>query len=347
MNLFDTVEALESKDIAVAINLGVHQYCLIDSNCPIAIQLRKYINEADVTLPDLLEAYEKMRTATPAQLISEELPKFESKGYIVVAGKRIPLDLNQIVEGQLKALIEGKINELDRCKTRTLTIAHSFYNTYLHEIDRLRKSKVLPQLSYTEAEMLKTKCLITTWKDNSGMGYLFLIPVEYSPKSIIRDGIRYEIRAKDARAIKRNCYLEFKISSGNKFFEPRLLKATGEKLEHYHSSTRQECWGTVSLPDKWDGTLTQVARVCKSLMGSLATVNRNSILRADPLDMPSIDTLLTNSKELGREGQFDEPKEVSREEEDDEDERPGWGRARDGTHAWRATGVAPEDGGHR
>ena len=65
MNLSQTVQALEANGVVVALDCGVHGYCDINSNCPVAVQLRKFIHESGVTLEELLTGYAASQESVP------------------------------------------------------------------------------------------------------------------------------------------------------------------------------------------------------------------------------------------------------------------------------------------
>lgn len=314
MNLLDTVKALEAKNITVAINLGVHQYCELDSNCPLAIQLRRLIGDSGTTLPELLEGYEAVTAPDPVRY---ELPHFDATACLNVAGKELTVDLDDIVSDQIKDRVRHKLRELDEMKGRVQHLGSSLYSSYLLEIARQRDNHTLPQVEYSIEELIDSGCSITAYHGR----YSYLFPMDYNPQYIVRDGIRFKLSDEDIRDIRRKAYLQFEITSEDKILEPRVLDREGGKLEHYHGNSDGDCWGSVDVPETWDRRLSSLRRIVHNLTRSLATVNRGSPLMQDPPDMPNIDDIIDRGTELGREGQLDEP-----EERPTEGERPaGWG----------------------
>ena len=355
MNLYETVQALEAKNITVAINLGEHTNCSIDSNCPVAIELRRLVIEAGITLEQLLEGFETV-TARP---LAYTLPNFSSKTLIKVAGKVIEIDLNDVIEGELKARIEEKIRELDSLKGSVNGVGKHLFESYLDAMRRAKQIKQLPQLECGRTELIKSMCLI-----NSSMGnYVFLFPFVYNPDCLVSGGTRYKMSEEDIAAVKRQAFIELVATRDGKILSARVLRDTGNKLTHYHGNEGGDCWGSVRIPERWDGTLTSLIRLKCTLVGSLQTINLNSILRHDPPSMPHTDMLRERSTTLGREGELsrpsrgrrgtgagwagrdengdvyeDEPEEEE-EEHEDEDHDEGWRTTQGEATARNAWGV--------
>lgn len=359
MNLYDAVLGLEGKNITVAINLGEHGNCPLESNCPIAIELRRLVVEAGVTLEELVEGYQSIANPNP---VAYNPPEFSGKVAIFIAGKQIELDLDQIISGELKTQVEHKITELDEMKGRVGTLGRGLYSSYLHEITSNRTTHTLPQLGYTRGEMVSTKCLIT----GDGDRYTFLLPVEYKPESLIESGIRFKMAREDVTRIKRKAYLQFIVTRAGRFISATLQDDSGNKLRHYHGDGNTDCWGSVRLPTRWDKTLRSLSRLKTALMGSLATINMNSILQPHPPDMPDHDDVMSRSERLGREGELtptprgrrrttptpwragtDTDGDTQEEEDEDEDEGEPTGWHENGTRAGARGGWGTEARGRR
>ena len=68
MRLSDVVSACQVKGVTISLNLGEHSNCDLESNCPKAIQLRTFIQEAKVTPAILLEGFaEYTRVGLPGR----------------------------------------------------------------------------------------------------------------------------------------------------------------------------------------------------------------------------------------------------------------------------------------
>jgi len=300
MNLGETVRALEAKGVTVAINLGAHQSCDLDSNCPLAIQLRRLITSSGITLEQLLEGYQ---TVIAPHLIVCRLPQFSAKLHLNIAGKVVELDFNNVISGELRGKVRSKLEELDGMKASIRGVGENLYQSYLSEIARQRSKHTLPQLTFSIGEILRTSCLITS----EGRNYIFIFPIEYNPQYIVSRGIRYKLPDGDIRNIKRKAYLEITVTLEDRIVSVQLLDSHGRKLEHYHGNLRADCWGDVSIPARWDRRLPSLHRLAHSLAISLMTINKDSILRSNPPTMPTIEELFSRSTELGREGQVDTP----------------------------------------
>lgn len=309
MNLIDTVRGLEAKGVTVAINLGVHEGCEIDSNCPLAIQLRRLIADSGTTLEQLLEGYQEVTNPDP---IHYDLPQFSSKAHIEIAGKVVDIDLNDIVSGQMKERIDYKLRDLDRTERMFKELANSLYQSYLREIARQRDNHTLPQLNYAISELMATKCSITSY----GRNYIFLFPIDYNPQYMVTNGIRYKLHRDDIQDLKRKIYIKLEVTQDDKIHMPELLTDDGDKFYHYHG-TGEDCWGAVEIPEKWDKRLITLYRLAELLRKSLITLNKDSMMEHHPDDMPEDNALLDRSTELGKEGELDEVEETSHPE--------GWG----------------------
>lgn len=327
MNLHETVRALEAKNIIVALDIGVHQYCALDSNCPLAVQLRKLIADAGITLEELLEGYQAVTAPDP---VDNTLPQVDSILHIKVMGKAISLDMEDVVSGRIQTAVRGKLRELDSCRSDLGTVGRMLYQSYLAEIRKQRDSTTLPQLTYSISALLDANCLITSREGR----YNFLFPVRYRPRYIVRRHVRYQLLNRDVRDLERDIYIKFIIGQNDAVLRADTITQNGRKFHHYHGNDVYDCWGDVSLPHRWDKTLTSLARLAYTLILSLGTINRDSILLNTPRDMPHVNDLMDRSTELGEEG------EVSEHPIEQPTERRRWGgTARGGQRQTAATGI--------
>ena len=300
MKLQETVKVLKVKHIEVALDLGEHINCELDSNCPLAIQLRKIIGESGLTLPDLLEGYQAITAPEPVTI---ELPTISGEALINVAGKDIKIDLTEIVQGQLKEALERKLYDLDRDRRYIEDIGEGLYRSYLTEIAKLRNNHVLPQFKAPIEDLIRYRTHITEEDGN----YIFLFQVNFHPEYIVRDGIRYKLRDEDAIAIRREAYLEIIVTPQGRVLGLRLLNMAGDKLGHYHGRAT-DCWGQVNLQlERGIISLKALDRIKTVAMNSLITINYNSLMQHTPPEMPPIRQLLERSTELGREGELGAP----------------------------------------
>jgi hypothetical protein len=299
MNLRETIQALEAKGITVANDLGVHENCAIDSNCPKAIEVRKIIGESGVTLEQLLEGFTQPEVESPAI----ELPEINGDAEISVAGRRLKLDFNSIIKDELRSLIRRKLSQIEEHSGHLKNIGYGWNSYYQREIARVRTTKVLPQLSFPIEELSRTGCMITSQGDN----YVFLFKTEYHPEYIVSDGVRFKLSDNDTALLKGDTMLKYVITRERKFLtKPALLNDKGSKFYHYHGSG-SDCWGTITFPTTWDGTLNSLYQESITLMKSLITINRNSPMNREPAGMPNLQDLFSRATRLGMEGVIDRP----------------------------------------
>lgn len=302
MNLRQTIQALEQNNIIVSTDIGVHQYCDINSNCPVAVELRKYIHESGVTLKDLLEGFAAFQTSSPAPERAEpDYPEFDGQSTINIAGQTVKIDYTETIKRQLGSRFSDKMNELNSMSNRCRTLGVNLHHTYRDLYDRLKNTKELPQLSFGIAELIMTKCHITSDSNN----YIFLFPRHYKPQWIVTRGVRHEIDPKDVADIERDVFIRIVVTRERKILHALLLHDTGEKLYHYHG-THNDCWGMVVIPEMWDGRLRSLDDLATQLIRSLATINKDSLMTSEPPDMPEMDDVFENSTKLGEEGQIEE-----------------------------------------
>lgn len=298
MNLTDTVKALEAKDVTVALNLGAHEYCTIDSNCPLAVELRRLMLDAGVTLVELLEGYTAVTAPDP--VMSYDFPEMSAKVSILIAGKTIEFELDDVVSEGMKAAIDERFRAVDARMMSVRQLGNSLYSTYLQAIRRAGETNTLPQLEFSRTDLMQVGCLIS----GEGDTYIFLFPREYKPQYLVSNGVRYKMADEDIESVKRDIFLEFRIRD-NRFLSASIYKATGGKLEHYHGTDRSDCWGHVTIPRSWDRRLPSLKRLADLIMNSLVTINLDSLMMRDPADMPHIDRLKDRSTELGIEGEIE------------------------------------------
>jgi len=313
MNLQQTVQALEQNNIQIALDIGVHSNCSIDSNCPIAVELRKLIRESGITVEQLLEGFAASQETPPDPLVQNNghLPEFNSKLTIQIAGKDIEFELNDVIAENLRYAIDRKLREVKQLGNNITQIGNSLYDIYLRQVHRLRNAKTLPQLEFSLRDITKAGCMITTDGDN----YIFLFPREYNPQWIWSRNIRYKLSDKDIKTIKRDMIVEYVISRDSKILQVRVLNSDGEKMTHYHGR-HGDCWGGFKLPERWDKRLQSLSDLTTQIVASLATINKDSPMERQPPGMPHIDELMGRATELGEEGVPSPVEEVAHPEEE-------------------------------
>jgi len=305
MNLYETIQALSNirseqypNGITVALDIGVHQYCDVDSNCPVAIELRRMVTEAGVGLQELLEGYSR------AQETLDDVPEFslENIAYggsiaINVAGQSIEVDLSDQIREQLEYHGQNILDRLDHNSRQLTDYGTSFYHTCMSAIARARATKTLPQLQLEFTDLIKYKPLITTEENN----YLLSFPIRYKPEWLYSRNIRYAMAQRDIREIEQDVFVVFPITQDKKILRPYLVDTQGRKFSHYHGRAG-DCWGSVELPEHWDDSLGYLADVAYQLQASLATINLDSLMQSQPSGMPDTRDLRDRATVLGEEG---------------------------------------------
>ena len=310
MNLKDIMLAMDTiPEAAIALDLGVHAACEFDSNCPKAIRLRTLIQESGINMAQILQGYATVSSQSPPDRpinIDTLFPASNTNvdGHITVdiMGKRQTFDLSDEIRRQVISQLSSRLRTIQETQVSVGRIADSLYHAYSQAIDKARNSKVVPQLEFPAKELLANK--IISNKRTEG-GYNFYIPTTYKPLYLIDNGIRYKIADMDIGAIKRdNCFLKIQVNSSKTFQAVTLVTAEDVELNHYHGRAGQDCWGTMRLPERWDGTARQLQQITHERMGALVTVNYNSILTHEPINMPTDRQLRSRVIEMGREGEL-------------------------------------------
>ncbi len=300
MNLKEVVDSLEAKDIQLAIDLGVHQNCLIDSNCPRAVELRVKLQENNVGLPEILKGYQTIAASNP---FNWDNTSFQIDGRIKVSiqGHEINLDLTEEIRDSVNNQMRYKLEQFKQQEEKLKKIGHGLYDSYLEEIAKQRRANVLPQLFFTQQDLIKFNIMVSAENNR----YVFLSPSTYKPEYIVRDGVRYELSPTDKRTLRRAMVFKFVISRENKFVQITQLDMTGEHFQHYHSRNT-DCWGQLEQPQLWGRSLEQLDRLKISFSNALVTINYNSLMQDEPPDMPNVNTVLGRATQLGKEGVIEE-----------------------------------------
>jgi hypothetical protein len=150
---------------------------------------------------------------------------------------------------------------------------------------------------------------------------------------VVQDGIRYALAEADKKAIVRDAVLGFKFSHDLIPLSVLIYNTDFSKFHHYHGTGGDDCWGTVSVPKKWDGSVDQLVRLKHLLLGSLKTINASSLMdNGAGCGMPNIFDMRDRATKLGKEGVLrkrtrraqDEP---SPHTDEDGEAAPRWGIA--------------------
>lgn len=326
MNLQQTVQALEQNNIQIALDVGVHSGCSIDSNCPLAVELRKVINESDVTLEQLIEGFAASQEPPP-EAVAYVLPEFDAKATIRIAGTNVELDFEEALRAQLGDTLDKKRRELNRLGGSITELGKSLYESYLNRIYALRDTRTLPQLEFDIGDLTKANCLTTS----DGEYYHFLFPRTYNPEYVVTNGVRYKLADEDIKALIRDIYISYTISKEYKIIHTDILNSGGSKFRHYHGGGN-DCWGNFQIPERWNGNLKSLSDLTTQVAGALRTINKDSLMTGHPRGMVDMDDLMERSTKLGVEG-------ITEEREQPEG---GWTTEEGAPRRWgqtRATGV--------
>ncbi len=311
MTLREVMSAIETiPDVSVVLDLSVHALCEFNSNCPKAIQLRQLIGEAGINMGQILQGYAQITsTVAPKEPVSVEtlLPDLNTSinGNITIGimGHLVPLDLTEEIKVGVTSALHDRLRRLNETRVSISKIASSLYGAYTLAIDEAKKSKVVKQVQFPVKELLANKVISNKGEDG---GYNFYIPVTYEPKYLIYNGVRYELHEADKIGLRRdNLFLEIVITGNNTFVTATLIDKNNKIFQHYHGRG-YDCWGTLHLPERWDGSVRQLQQIVHEGMGSLVTINLNSILNHHPEGMPVDTELRARATKLGKEGEITE-----------------------------------------
>lgn len=288
------------KKIITGIDIGLHHYCDLTSNCPIAIQVRRVMLESKVTveeLQSLIGKADNIQCVYPVR--DEDFPQVTAKIQLRIGNKTVSLDVEDLGVTDLVEAIENKRAELIYERGRLVTMGRDMQATYVNAIANVRKTKFLPQLQLFTPELLKYGVIV----NGAGNSYQFFFPFIYSPAYTITNGVRYAISSENSKIITRECYLMFEVKE-KRISPPIVFNREGRKMQHYHGDVT-DCWGSVDYPREWDGTVKQLYNTMVVLTKSLITINLDSLMVREPAGMPHIQLLKDSMKKVGREGDIE------------------------------------------
>lgn len=324
MELKETLDALRAKGIEVALDLGEHNFCDLDTNCPMAIQVRQIIKDSGISLADLLDGYDKVVKPDPIKI--EDI-NISGKISLFIAEKPVELDLSDILSQRAKEAVEDKIRDINRNMERVKTLGNSLYNSYLSQMASLRRTKVIPQFKASIEELARYGAMITEIDGK----YVFLFNTIYRPEWLVDSGNRYRLAESDIKIITREAILAVWVTTTGQIYSVQLLNDKGGKLYHYHGSGG-DCWGTIrfNLVDNRI-TIAAISNIKRIAMGSVSTINMNSLMNRHPDGMPDITGVKGRAKLEGKEGVIDKVTEEPTEsptgwQTADAPARTGWGR---------------------
>jgi hypothetical protein len=300
MDLQSALELCEKLEppLVIDLDLGVHRYCSLDSNCPKAVELRKMLAEAGITEEQLEEV---RRQGGPLGDIYWPLepPKVEAALNVQIGNISFELDTSQAIQESIQSALRWKRAEYEEATRLSASYLYGFRVEAERKIRKAQDHRSLPALSFSLEELAETGALITT----SYREYLIAFPVVYAPQYMVRGGVRYELAEQDKINLVRDCLLVFSLE-GKTIHPPRITDRVGGSFEHYHGNDRNDCWGGSFIFPQWTGSLKQLFDLSKQLMAMLATINLDSMMIREPRWMPYAPDLLDRATELGVEGEI-------------------------------------------
>jgi hypothetical protein len=301
--LNDMIDLLKfSHKIEMAISLGEHGYCSIMSNCPMAIKLRKMIEDMGMNVDTLVKDFKPV--GSRPLLYTGTLPSVESipaKLHLTFGDENVELDMTKFISSEAQVALENHISSIRNQNRNLLSYGQKLHSTYMAEIAKLRRTKTLPALEFSLAELAEYKMLASANTVNGV--YVFYTPMTYEPQYLYDNGVRYEISDADKQLVRREgLYLSTSIlAETRQIYNNTILNSIGGKFEHYHGRGT-DCWGSVKTAQKWEGTLRWIRTYTNLLVKSILTINGESLMTRQPAGMPAFADLMSRATKLGREG---------------------------------------------
>lgn len=309
-------------------DFGNHAHCPLESNCPEAIKLRRFLKEAGLELPEILKGWEEQRKQddNPPPPAKPNFPDFSGKLHISLGHQDIEVDFKEELERLLIVAYGNKVYDFRYAEEILQQAGHDLYHAYLHYIQEAKQTRILPQLALPLMEMVQYRCMATYATQDS---YFLIFPIVYAPQWLFTHKDRYKLCKEHIESLRREVFMQFHIARNIwKIVEARLVWSNGEKFSHYHGDRSRDCWGDLKLPERWDETLESLANLSYSFQAALATINRDSLITGVPPGMPDVIDLIDKAKKLGKEDEKGgEPEEPNAEQEEEPGAPPRhWGR---------------------
>ena len=306
MELYRVVQALENRGLLVSTDLDAHQYCQFDSNCPKAVEIRRFMLEAKITLPDLIAGIAELtaNSNTIAEQVAQSITPVRETVDIEVYGQPLKVNVSEVIEGPLRLKVIQLMKELQDKGVKLKQLGKDLYSTLERELVKAREVTYLPQLEHTIPDMVKYQAMITSTEHKY---YNILMPLHYRATQIVKrlnsEDIRYAINPDDVTRIEQDVYIKFKyLQDMTTAQKPTLFKVGSNDtlipFAHYHGNMG-ECWGKMPLPPRWNGELRTLFLLKNKLEGSLRTVNYDSPYNREPSNMPTLEEIYDRSTPLG------------------------------------------------
>jgi hypothetical protein len=315
--LVDCIYALKAMDREVAIDLGSHMYCSLDSNCPKAVELRRMIGEMGLELTDIV-------VSLPATIDSRELEELKVSGVLSInlgGNEPVTLCMDNYVSNGIKSAIREKLKHIERVEDHLHEVAAGYMREQVRVLEGLRNVQKLEQLPFSMDELLKYRCMITVISGR----YRLLFPFKYAPAYLYKGGTRYAMSPEHVTGMKKRVHIAYDLTVDFRFYcRPhlvQLISGVALPFQQYHGrDSSSMCWGLVELPKVWDKKLSSLYQLTKLLERSLETINLDSLMVHHPNGMPDYGELFQMATVLGREGVIAEPvPEVESYDDTDED----------------------------
>jgi hypothetical protein len=300
----------EQYNMEVALNMGEHAYCSVESNCPVAVKLRKILIEAGIDFDELkTKIPEQVNDISIIDRAGVNLDDVTDTVTATVFGTEITIPVQNIIKPEFVSTVQNYIYNLKQKRIRLDSYAYALQDTFNNELAKARRKVVLPTLEIPFHEAAG----VTILANNREEVYEIYVPTVYAPKLIYDDGVNYQLDEADRVKIERkNLYMRYRIRPDKVIVDTILVTDKGEGLEHYHGRSGHDCWGTVETMSKWDGSIKQLRQRTLLLERSLVTINYNSLLRRDPSGMPGADSVMSRATahKLGVVGEIEQRKEA-------------------------------------
>lgn len=304
----DAVHTLENlcktekypEGIVVPHDYGNHSYCLMDTNCPEAVKIRKVLDEAGIKLEELVELWKARRPEPPSPPFRYRDIDISGKVRVTVLGQNAELDVGEELQWQIRDQMERKYEAFLRYKNHFDVIAREMFHNYRFYFDEARRTSELPQIVLPMNLMMQYKCMVTTVNKEY---YAFIFPFHYEPEYIFTNGDMYRIHKEHREEIVRDVYILLPIYPSLDVGEPMLILEDGRKFAHYHGHG-YDCWGRVKILRRWDRELKSLWNYVKELEKSQGVINRDSLMTEQPHGMPSFTKMFSAAKLLGKEGEY-------------------------------------------
>jgi len=308
---------LEEAGIVVAIEVGSHFYCKVNSNCPVSIALRGMLAEMGESVTELLE-----RGDTTKKLNFSSMPDPNASLNLQLGGKTVTVDYSDVVGTEIRCEIDRLVSQARSYRESTQRYLDSLQNNYDREVSAIKRRDIPPSLQLSMTELIAFPTLVTVINQR----YIFILDFHYSPMYAVSSGSRYILSKEHQEMVKRHIFLAIYMTRDYTFAEFALIDNQGRKFHHYHGH-RTDCWGNQSHPRQWNGSLSQLHAHKTVLEKALRTINLDSLMQDMPPDLPTRGEIVSQMTLMGVEGEIkSKGEERNMRNTEQQENRPRWGR---------------------